>query len=122
MHLQYVMVPNPKSRALGAIDGLSACGLLADRSADVLKALYVRGWDDGFVANAKTIGDLLHLTPRALRTTLDDLARSGTIAVRDRPDGGAVVELCALAKPWDFGDVALGWWRIVLVDDDPERG
>lgn len=114
-----VIMPNTLSRAFEAIDGLADDGALRPDDCAVLKAFYASGWQDGFLTGDTTaLSRALGMTERRLLTSIDALSDIQAVELRRLPGDDLVIELLALSRPWMAGDIALGWWRYHLVDDE----
>jgi hypothetical protein len=112
-------MPNTLSRAFDAIDGLADDGALRPDDCAVLKAFYAAGWQDGFVTGATDVlSRALGITERRLSASIDALSKIQAVALRRSADDDLMIELLALSRPWMAGDIALGWWRYHLVDDE----
>ena len=117
-----IVMPNTLSRAFEAIDGLADEGCLQPDDCAVLKAFYAAGWQDGFVTGGlAALSRALDLTEARLLGSIDALSKIRALELRRLPGDGLSIELLALATPWMAGDIALGWWRYHLVDDDSDE-
>jgi hypothetical protein len=113
-----VMVPNTLHRALYAIDVLSGEGAIRAADGRVLKSLYVLGWQDGFVAAPiRRLAGRVGMGEKELTRAIAALHDIQVISLRALPDGEVSVELLVLSRPWEWGDVKLGWWQQYVVDD-----
>jgi len=114
-----VIMPNTLSRAFEAIDGLADDGALRPDDCAVLKAFYVAGWQDGFVSGGvAALSRALGITKPRLLESIDALSKIQALDLRRLPGDELSIELLALSRPWMAGDIALGWWRYHLVDDE----
>lgn len=114
-----VIMPNTLSRAFEAIDGLADEGALRPDDCAVLKAFYAAGWQDGFVSGGlAAISRTLGITEPRLLASIDALSKIQAVDLRHLPNDELSIELVALSRPWMAGDIALGWWRYHLVDDE----
>ncbi len=114
-----VIMPNTLSRAFEAIDGLADEGALRPDDCAVLKALYAAGWQDGFVSGGvAALSRALGITEPRLMSSLAALSKIQAVELRRLPGDWTSIELLALSRPWMAGDIALGWWRYHLVDDE----
>jgi len=114
-----VIMPNTLSRAFEAIDGLADEGAVRPDDGAVLKALYAAGWQDGFVSGGLTaLSRALGISEPRLLASIDALSKIQAVDLRRLPNDEMSVELLALSRPWMAGDIALGWWRYHLVDDE----
>ena len=114
-----VIMPNTLSRAFEAIDGLADDGALRPDDCAVLKAFYASGWQDGFVTGGTTaMSRALGITARRLSASIEALSKIQAVELRKLPGDDLIIELLALSRPWMAGDIALGWWRYHLVDDE----
>lgn len=117
-----VMMPNTLSRAFEAIDGLADEGALRPDDCAVLKAFYAAGWQDGFVSGGTAaLSRALGLTQTRLAASIKALHKAQAVELRQLPGADVAVELLALSRPWMAGDIALGWWRYHLVDDESDE-
>lgn len=115
------MMPNTLSRAFEAIDGLVDDGALRPDDSAVLKAFYAAGWQDGFVTGGiAALSRALGITEPRLGASIKALSEVQAVEVRQLPNADVAVELLALSRPWMAGDIALGWWRYHLVDDETD--
>lgn len=116
-----VMMPNTLSRAFDSIDTLADEGAARPGDCAVLKALYAKGWQDGFLAGpVGMIAAGLGLSETRLMASMVALAKIQAVALRTLPSGELAIELLSLSRPWETGDVGLGWWQYYLVDDAGE--
>jgi hypothetical protein len=113
-----VMVENSLAEAFGAIDALVAAGSIPRVGGPVLKALYVLGWQDGFVSSGPArLPATLGLTEPELALALRALEQAGAIALRPLGGSGLAVELLALSGVLGNGTCAkpLSWWRYYFI-------
>ena len=116
-----VIMPNTLSRAFEAIDGLADEGALRPDDCAVMKAFYAAGWQDGFVSGGMAaLSRALGIAEQRLDSSIDALSKIQAVERHSLPDGDISIELLALSRPWMAGDIALGWWRYHLVDDEPD--
>src|SRR5215469_15633398 len=114
-----VIMPNTLSRAFDAIDGLADDGALRPDDCAVLKAFYAAGWQDGFVTGGiAALSRALGIANGRLTASIDALSKIQAVELRKLPGDDLIIELLALSRPWMAGDIALGWWRYHLVDDE----
>jgi len=117
-----VVMPNTLSRAYEAIDALADDGTLRPDDCSILKALYADGWQDGFVAGPlASLAASLGISNARLRASIAALSKIHAVGLRSLPDEDLSLELLALSRPWVAGDVALGWWRYHVVDEESEQ-
>jgi hypothetical protein len=119
-----VMMPNTLSRAFDSIDTLADEGSARPGDCAVLKAFYATGWHYGFVAGPLNgLARGLGMSETRLMASISALSKIQAVELRTLPSGEVSVELLSLSRPWVTGDVGLGWWQFVLVEDDAdERG
>jgi hypothetical protein len=116
-----VMMPNTLSRAFEAIDGLADDGALRPDDCAVLKAFYAAGWQDGFVTGGvAALSRALGVTETRLMASITALSKAQAVELRQSRSSDISVELLSLSRPWMAGDIALGWWRYHLVDDESD--
>ena len=116
-----VMMPNTLSRAFDSIDTLADEGSARPGDCAILKAFYATGWQDGFVAGPLSVlARGLGVLETRLLASISALSKIQAVELRALPGGEVAVELLCLSRPWETGDVGLGWWEYYLVDDDGE--
>lgn len=117
-----VMMPNTLSRAFEAIDGLADEGALRPDDCAVLKAFYAAGWQDGFVTGGMAaLARALGITETRLEASIKALSKVQAVELRQLRSAEVSVELLSMSRPWMAGDIALGWWRYHLVDDESDE-
>jgi len=122
MSHQVVMMPNTLSRAFESIDALADEGTVRLAHCKVLKALYVSGWQDGFVAGPLAfLARGLGVSEARLMMSVRALQKAQAVELRTTPSGDVAVELLSLSRPWITGDIGLGWWQYYLVEDDADE-
>jgi len=123
MKSHVVAVPNSINDAFSAVDLLGQMRLLRGLTCELLKLLYIWGWNDGFVSlRAEETRLASGLEGEDVGRALAELERLNFVRVRGGGDGLASVEILSLAAPVTAGSVDLGWWRYYQVSLSDDNG
>jgi hypothetical protein len=120
-----VAVPNPINDALDAVERLGRLRLLEVASCELLKLLYLWGWNDGFVPfKPGASREALAFDEDELCRALGELEELGFIRLRAPVQGYAPIEILSLSAG-ELADCAdLTWWRyynVALLDETDEH-
>jgi hypothetical protein len=115
MKQQIVAVQNSINDAFEQIEQLRRQRTLHAESCDVLKLLYLWGWNDGFVSfNADESRSALGLGEEQISRALAELKELGFIRLRMPVWGHSPIEVLFFSSG-EQGRADLSWWRYYRV-------